>query len=98
MVKFIQLTILKINKKFIKKNYKLKEVKNIIKNFDIVINALPLTSVTKNFFNMKIFNEMKKNSYFINISRDQTINIRDFNIVIKKNLLELALIILDLLK
>lgn len=74
----------KINKKFIKKNYKLKEVKNIIKNFDIVINALPLTSVTKNFFNMKIFNEMKKNSYFINISRDQTINIRDFNIVIKK--------------
>ena len=54
----------KINKKFIKKNYRLKEVKNIIKNFDIVINALPLTSVTKNFFNMKIFNEMKKKFIF----------------------------------
>ena len=33
---------------------------------------------------MKIFNEMKKNSYFINISRDQTINMKDFKKILKK--------------
>ena len=43
----------KVNKRFIIKNYKLGDVKKVINNFDIVINALPLTSITKNFLIMK---------------------------------------------
>ncbi len=74
----------KINKRFIIENYKLRDVKKIINNFDIVINALPLTSITKNFFDIKIFRKMKKNSYFVNISRDQTINMKDFKKILKK--------------
>ena len=74
----------KINKKFIIKNYKLGDIKKIINSFDIVINALPLTSITRNFFDMKIFEKMKKNSYFLNISRDQTINMKDFKKILKK--------------
>ena len=74
----------KINKRFIIKNYKLRDVKKIINSFDIVINALPLTSITRNFFDMKIFEKMKKNSYFLNISRDQTINMKDFKKILKK--------------
>ena len=73
----------KVNKRLIIKNYKLGDVIKVINNFDIVINALPLTSITKNFFNHKIFKNMKKNSYFINISRDQTINIKDFKKILK---------------
>ena len=59
----------KINKRFIIKNYKLSDIKKIINNFDIVINALPLTSITKNFFNNKIFNNMKKFIFFKCIKR-----------------------------
>ncbi len=33
----------KVNKRFVIKNYKLSNVKKVINNFDIVINALPLT-------------------------------------------------------
>lgn len=74
----------KVSTRFIIKNYKLSDVKKIISSFDIVINALPLTTITKNFFDTKIFRNMKKNSYFINISRDQTINLKDFKKVLKK--------------
>ena len=74
----------KVSTRFIVKNYKLSDVKKIINNFDIVINALPLTSITKKFFNAKIFKNMKKNSYFINISRDQTIDVKDFKKILKK--------------
>ena len=74
----------KVSTRFIVKNYKLSDVKKIINNFDIVINALPLTSITKNFFDIKIFRKMKKNSYFVNISRDQTINMKDFKKILKK--------------
>ena len=74
----------KVSTRFIVKNYKLSDVKKIINNFDIVINALPLTTTTKNFFNAKIFKNMKKNSYFINISRDQTIDVKDFKKILKK--------------
>ena len=74
----------KVSTRFIVKNYKLSDVKKIINNFDIVINALPLTTITKNFFNAKIFKNMKKNSYFINISRDQTIDVKDFKKILKK--------------
>ena len=65
------------------KNYSLKQSKKIIKNFDIIINALPYTLKTKNFFNKTFFSKMKKKSFFINISRDQTINVEDLKKFIK---------------
>ena len=73
-----------IKKKYVIKNYKLKDVKKIIKNFEIIINAMPLTSKTKNFYDKKIFQSMNDKSFFINISRDQTINIKDFKEILKK--------------
>jgi len=68
---------------FIRKNFKLNYLEKIIGNYDIVINSLPLTKITKNFFNKKIFNQLKKFSMFISVSRDQTININDFKKFIK---------------
>ncbi len=70
-------------KLFIKKNYGLKNLKNVIGNYDIVINSLPLTKITKNLFNKKIFILMKKLSIFLSVSRDQTINIKDFKNFLK---------------
>jgi len=69
--------------KRILKNYTLEQSKKIIKNFDIIINALPYTFKTKNFFNKSFFSKMKKKSFFVNISRDQTINIKDLKKYIK---------------
>ena len=72
------------SKKYIYRNYSLKQVPKILKNYDILINALPLTKQTKKIFNKKIFTKMKKNSIFISVSRDQTINIKDLKYFIKK--------------
>jgi D-2-hydroxyacid dehydrogenase (NADP+) len=73
----------KVKFKKVIKNYSLKQSKKIIKNFDIIINALPYTFETKSFFNKTFFSKMKKKSFFINISRDQTINIEDLKKFIK---------------
>lgn len=77
---------------FIKNNYRLKNLKNIVGNYDVVINSLPLTKITKNLFNEKIFKSMKKLSIFLSVSRDQTINIKDFKKFLKtKKLLGAAI-------
>lgn len=73
-----------ISKKYIIRNYSLKKIDRIINNYDILINALPLTNETKKVFNKKIFKKMKNQSIFISVSRDQTINIKDLKIFIKK--------------
>ena len=75
----------KISSKYIKKNYSLKLVPKIIKNYDILINALPLTKKTKYFFDKKVFRNMKKNSIFVSVSRDQTVNVKDLKFFLKKN-------------
>ena len=72
------------SKKYILKNYNLKQTPKIVKNFDILINALPLTKQTRKIFNKKIFKNMKKKSIFISVSRDQTIDIRDLKTFIRK--------------
>lgn len=51
------------------KSFNIKNLSEIVNKFDIIINALPLTSLTKNIFNKKIFGKMKKNSIFICVSR-----------------------------
>ena len=72
-------------KEIIFKNYSLSQLPKIIANYDILINSLPLTKKTEKIFNSKILKNMKKNSIFISISRDQTINIKDLKIYINKN-------------
>ncbi len=74
----------KVTSKYVKKNYKLANLKKIVKNYEIVINNLPLTSKTKNLFDKNIFNKMNKKCFFINISRDQTIKMNDLKKIIKE--------------
>ena len=54
-------------------NY-LDDMKELLKDSDIVTLHLPLTSETKNFFSTKEFNYMKKDSFFINTSRGEIVN------------------------
>ena len=74
----------KKRKFFIKKNFSLKTVQKELKKFDIIINSLPQTKETINFFNKKIFNKMKNKVIFISISRDKVINLQDLKLFLKK--------------
>ena len=65
-------------------SFNIKHLAKIVNKFDIVINALPLTNLTKNIFNKEIFKKMKKNSIFICISRSQTVNKNHLMKYIKK--------------
>lgn len=69
---------------YIYKNYSLNSFVSQVNKFDILINCLPLTNKTNKIFNKKIFNNMKKNSIFVSVSRDQTINLKDLMNYIKK--------------
>ncbi len=73
-----------VTSKYVRKNYKLANLKKIVKNYEIIINTLPLTSKTKNLFDKNIFNRMNKKCFFLNISRDQTIKMNDLKKVIKE--------------
>ncbi|MDN6626294.1 MAG: phosphoglycerate dehydrogenase [Pisciglobus halotolerans] len=41
---------------------------------DIIVNSLPLTDETENFFNKKAFDKMKDGSLFINVGRGPSVN------------------------
>ena len=77
---------IKKNKKKIKgiSFYKLSELQHAVKNKDYVINLLPFTHETKKIFNKKIFGKMKKNSFFINVGRGETVDEKDLIDVLKK--------------
>ena len=70
---------------FVKKNYKLKNLIKAVKDKDFIVNLLPLTNKTKEIFDKKVFNAMKKNSIFINVGRGGTVNEKDLLHVLKKN-------------
>jgi phosphoglycerate dehydrogenase-like enzyme len=77
---------------FVKKIYKLKELRKAVKNKYYVINLLPLTNKTKNIFNKKIFMSMKKTSFFVNVGRGDTVNENDLlNALKRKNFCGAAL-------
>ncbi len=42
--------------------------------YNFIINALPLTNETQDYFDSKIFGKMNKNSYIVNIGRGETVN------------------------
>lgn len=54
--------------------YPLKELDEAVRDADYVINLLPLVPETRNVFDAKIFKEMKKTAFFINLGRGDTVN------------------------
>jgi phosphoglycerate dehydrogenase-like enzyme len=62
---------------FIRKNYKLNNLKKAVKDKDFIVSLLPLTDKTRKIFDKKIFSTMKKNSIFINVGRGGTVNEND---------------------
>ena len=62
------------------KNIKFFYSNEILKNIhkmDFVVNLLPLNNESFKFFNIDLFKKMKKNSYFISLSRGQTVVEKD---------------------
>ena len=80
-----------IVKRKIKKNFKnaysLKNLNKAVKNKDFVINLLPSTKNTKEIFNLKVFKNMSKSSFFLNLGRGETVNEKDLERIIKKDLI-----------
>lgn len=58
-----------------------------IHKMDYVVNLLPLNNVTSKFFDINIFEKMKKNSYFISLGRGQTVVEEDLIKALKKKLI-----------
>ena len=51
-----------------------KNIVDLITTADVVISALPYTSKSHHFFGSTLFNKMKKNVIFINISRGKVVD------------------------
>ncbi len=73
-----------INKRNIK-IYTGKQLAQLVKLSDVIINILPNTNETKNYINKKIFKQMKKKSLFISIGRGSTVNEKDLIVHLKNN-------------
>ena len=66
---------------------KIENIEEIINQIDYVSIHSPLTKETKNMFNSKMFNKMKKNSILINTSRGGVVNENDLNEALNKNII-----------
>jgi phosphoglycerate dehydrogenase-like enzyme len=53
------------------------ELTDYIQNADIVVDILPLTDLTKNYFNKTVFSQMKDGTVFINVGRGKTVDAND---------------------
>tara|TARA_R110000851_G_scaffold308338_1_gene467178 strand:+ start:1017 stop:1889 length:873 start_codon:yes stop_codon:yes gene_type:complete len=81
-----KLTTLGFNVEIInRKNFH--KLNNLVKNKNFIINTLPLNESTKDSFTNKIFGNMEKYSYFINIGRGETVD-EDalYNVLKNKNI------------
>ncbi|NLK74275.1 MAG: hydroxyacid dehydrogenase [Clostridiales bacterium] len=56
---------------------KQEDIIDYLKDTDIIIDILPLTDLTKYFFNKTIFDKVKEGSLFINVGRGLTVNTED---------------------
>ena len=59
---------------YINNFFELDKLYNIVKNYDVIISAAPLTKKTYKIFNKVFFNNMKKQSIFINVSRGKLVD------------------------
>jgi len=58
---------------WVKRSFPIEKLKNIVSEFDFIVNVLPLNNETKNIFSKEIFRKMKKSAFFINIGRGDTV-------------------------
>lgn len=65
------------------KAYKLDKLKEAVKNADYVVNFLPLTMETTKIFDKNIFNVMKKESFFVNVGRGESVCESDLVVALK---------------
>lgn len=72
---------------WIKHVFTLNELNKAVRDMDYVVNLLPLTDETKGVFTKKIFKEMKRNSFFINIGRGDTVVEDDLISILKDNVI-----------
>lgn len=70
---------------YINNFFELDKLYNIAKNYDVIISAAPLTKKTYKIFNKFFFNNMKKQSIFINISRGKLV---DTTALLNKKIIE----------
>lgn len=59
------------------KFYKYKKLGNIANCYDIIINNLPINKLTKNIFNISIFDKLKKNISIISCGRHGIFNVEE---------------------
>ncbi len=69
--------------KYINKYFQLKDLKNIVPQYDLIIISIALTNLTKGIINKKVFSNLCKNVILINVSRAEVVNERDFAIFLK---------------
>ena len=74
----------KIIDKKLKNSYDINNLHKAVVKKDFVVNLLPSTKKTKEIFNFKIFKNMHKESFFINLGRGETVNEKDLEKTIKK--------------
>ncbi|MBT4209044.1 D-2-hydroxyacid dehydrogenase [Candidatus Woesearchaeota archaeon] len=70
--KSLGMTVRGINRQ-VKNVYTLKELPNIVSEFDYVVNLLPYSKETDKIFNKSIFNRMKDTAFFINVGRGKSV-------------------------
>lgn len=67
--------------------YQRDEVDKLLQESDYVVNSLPMTSETENYFDELKFSKMKSSGYFINIGRGTTVVEEDLIKVLKDKLI-----------
>ena len=64
----------KLGMKVLKVTSKEGNLDELLSQSDYIVNALPLTPKTQNFFDKEKFGKIKKSAYFINIGRGKTVD------------------------
>lgn len=65
----------KIN--YMNEQYIQEELMDIIHHGDFIINILPVTDETENFFDKNLFSKMKETAIFVNVGRGETVVMED---------------------
>ena len=76
-------------KNIIKKNKKIfvssKKIKNLVKNYDTIINLLPNNEINKEFLGKKMISKFKKNVSLILVGRQESIDLKYLKKFLAKN-------------
>tara|TARA_S200000501_G_scaffold20739_1_gene18411 strand:- start:720 stop:1595 length:876 start_codon:yes stop_codon:yes gene_type:complete len=68
----------------------IEELNNFVEDVEILICMLPLTDATRGILNLKLFNNMKKDSCLINVARGEHLVEEDLLIAFKKGIIKEA--------